>query len=105
MAEGIVSLCAQEKNTQCLICVTLAVICGTHSTGDESTSLNTSRLNGLENVNHTLCLQSLQLGVDTDESPCSTNTITEMERRGRKEIIVKAVCMKTWKIYVDELEE
>ena len=48
----------------------------THHVGNESRSLSTSRLNGLEDIYHTFCLQTLQLRVDADERPSASNSIT-----------------------------
>ena len=48
----------------------------THSVVDKSSSLQASRLDGLEEVHHTLCLQPLHLGVDGDERSCALHAIT-----------------------------
>ena len=56
----------------------------THSIRDEAGSLDTSRLYCLEEVDHTLHLESLQLRVETDECPCPPHSITERVWEGRK---------------------
>ena len=56
----------------------------------EPRPLDTSRFDGLEEVNHSLSFQSLQLGMDTDECPSTTNTITTCE--------VVCVCVHTFDI-------
>jgi len=53
----------------------------THNIGNDSISLHAKRLDGLKYVYHSLCLQSLQLGVDANESPCTPNAISEMMGR------------------------
>ena len=73
MAEGILGLWrkalhANVATRQCCIV--------THSIRHKSRPLHAGRLDGLENVNHTLCLYTLQLGVDTQECSCAPNTIT-----------------------------
>ena len=39
-------------------------------------TVDASGLDVLEDVNHSLCLQALQLGMDTDEGTSATHTIT-----------------------------
>ena len=48
-----------------------------YSISDKAWSLDTSRLDSLEEINHTLRLESLQLGVETDERPCPPHSVTE----------------------------
>ena len=50
---------------------------GAYSIRDEAGSLDTRGLDSLEEVDHTLCLESLQLRVETDERPCPPHSITE----------------------------
>ena len=50
---------------------------GAYSIWDEAVSLDTRGLDSLEEVDHTLCLESLQLRVETDERPCPPHSITE----------------------------
>ena len=52
----------------------------TYSVGYDSRSLDTSRLDGLEDIHHTFCLQTFQLRVDTQERPTPHNPITGRER-------------------------
>ena len=72
VAVGILVLCEREKvvetetNTHYL----------TYSIRDESSSLYASRLDSLEEVDHTLCLESLQLRVEADEGPSPAHSIT-----------------------------
>ena len=83
MTEGIVSLGninSRLKHTHYRRVIQLAGGGGTYSVRDEASSLDTSRLDSLEEVNHTLCLESLQLGMETDECPCPSHSITEGER-------------------------
>ena len=58
----------------------------TYSVGYDSRSLDTSRLDGLEDIHHTFCLQTFQLRVDTQERPTPHNPITGREggREGGK---------------------
>ena len=49
---------------------------GAYNIKDEASSLDTSRFHSLEEVNHTLCLESLQLRMETDECPCPPHSIT-----------------------------
>ena len=51
----------------------------TYSIRDKARSLDTSRLDSLEEVYHTLCLESLQLRVDADEGSCPPYSITGIE--------------------------
>ena len=44
---------------------------------NKSSTLYACWFDGLEDVHHTLSFQSLQLGMDADEGPSATNTITE----------------------------
>ena len=74
MAEGIVSL--REKRKEWSEQERGGDRGVTYSIRDESSSLDTSRLDCLEEVHHTLCLQSLQLRVEADECPTATNSIT-----------------------------
>ena len=70
----------------------------TYSIRDKARSLDTSRLGSLEEVNHTLCLESLQLGVDADEGPCSPHSITKCSCcvcRGERVCISTSVCTDT----------
>ena len=50
---------------------------GAYSIRDEAGSLDTRGLDSLEEVDHTLCLESFQLRVETDECPCPPHSITE----------------------------
>ena len=50
---------------------------GTYSVRDEAGSLDTSRLDSLEEVDHTFGLESLQLRMETDERPRPSNSVTE----------------------------
>ena len=43
---------------------------------DKSSSVQASRLDSLEEIHNTLCLQSLHLGVDGNECSCALHTIT-----------------------------
>ena len=52
----------------------------TYSVGYDFRSLDTSRLDGLEDIHHTFCLQTFQLRVDTQERPTPHNPITGRER-------------------------
>ena len=56
--------------------VTANQIHQTYNIRYEPRPLDASRLDGLEEVNNSLSFQSLQLGMDTDECPSTTNTIT-----------------------------
>ena len=44
--------------------------------------LYASRFDGLEEINHSLSFQSLQLSMDADESTSATNSITEKKEWG-----------------------
>ena len=48
-----------------------------YSIRDVAGSLDTRGLDSLEEVDHTLCLESFQLRVETDECPCPPLSITE----------------------------
>ena len=50
---------------------------GAYSIRDKAGSLDTRGLDSLEEVDHTLCLESFQLRVETDECPCPPHSITE----------------------------
>ena len=50
-----------------------------YSVGYESRSLNASRLDSLEDIHRTFCLQTLQLRVDTDECPTPNDAITDRD--------------------------
>ena len=50
---------------------------GAYSIRDKARSLDTRGFDSLEEINHTLCLESLQLRVETDECPCPPHSITE----------------------------
>ena len=52
----------------------------TYSVGYDSRCLDTSRLDGLEDIHHTFRLQTFQLRVDTQERPTPHNPITGRER-------------------------
>ena len=73
ITEGIVilwkNICSYTPHTQ-----------ATYSVGYDSRSLDTSRLDGLEDIHHTFCLQTFQLRVDTQERPTPHNPITGRER-------------------------
>ena len=51
----------------------------TYSVGYDSRSLDTSRLDGLEDIHHTFCLQTFQLRVDTQERSTPHYPITGRE--------------------------
>ena len=61
----------------------------TYSVGYESRSVYASRLDGLEDIHHTFCLQMFQLRVDDQECPTPTYPITEWE--GELTYVVKQV--------------
>ena len=57
----------------------------TYSVGYDSRSLDTSRLDGLEDIHRTFCLQTFQLRVDTQERTTPHNPVTLREgERERK---------------------
>ena len=92
MTEGIVSLeniNSQYINTHYHIAsrVTQLAGGGTYGIRDEASSLDAGRLDSLEEVDHTLCLESLQLGMETDECPCPPHSITEGERERGEQLI------------------
>ena len=61
---------------------------GTYSIRDKASSLDTSRFDSLEEVNHTLCLESLQLRMETDECPSPPHSITEYGDKGERDILL-----------------
>ena len=54
----------------------------THWSADESKSLYTGRFDTVEDINHPLCLQFLNLWVEAEESPTTTTTITDLVEQG-----------------------
>ena len=54
---------------------------GTYSVRDEASSLDTGRLDSLEEVDHTFGLESLQLRMETDERSRPPHSVTEEVRR------------------------
>ena len=78
MKVGILVLHEREKKSQGGRSIFM-----TYSIRDESSSLDMSRLDSLEEVHHTLCLQSLQLRVLTDDCPNTIHSITEWRERER----------------------
>ena len=78
MAEGILGLWrkAPHANVPHANVATRQCCIVTHSIRHKSGPLHASRPDGLQNVNHTLCLHTLQLGVDTQECSCTSITIT-----------------------------
>ena len=59
------------------ISIQIVKVTNPYSFWHESSTLYACWLNGLEDIHHTLSFQPLQLGVDTDEGPSATNSITE----------------------------
>ncbi len=49
---------------------------GAYHSLDHPRPLHTRGLDELEEVDHSLCLQSLQLGMDADEGTCAAHAIT-----------------------------
>ena len=73
VAVGILVLCERERVVET---ETNTHISQSYSIRDESSSLYASRLDSLEEVDHTLCLESLQLRVEADEGPSPAHSIT-----------------------------
>ena len=66
---------------------------------DKSCSVDASRLDCLKEVHHTLCLESLQLRVKTDEGSSSTHSITAWV--GRKYTII----MGQWQLHMSAIDK
>ena len=90
ITEDVVILVREERCYMDAVCHTRRI--ATYSVGYDSRSLDTSRLDGLEDIHHTFCLQTFQLRVDTQERPTPHNPITGRERE-RESIIHCVVYM------------
>ena len=78
ITEDVVILVREERCYMDDVCHTRRI--ATYSVGYDSRSLDTNRLDGLEDIHHTFCLQTFQLRVDTQKRPTPHNPITGRER-------------------------
>ena len=88
MAEGILIL-QDEQNCYIKLVqiehaykhMIISLLHTTYNVGNKPRPLYACRLDGLEEVDHTLSFQSLQLSMDTDECASTTNTVTAGAKR------------------------